>query len=80
MLIQTTLECEESTLKGAISKVNLIQQHGSFEFKKEFANNTDLKTLANLHEELHDKKYFSGLVHNVIVGPAADAEGNLVYA
>jgi len=39
-----------------------------------------LKTLANLHEELHDKKYFSGLVHNVIVGPVADAEGNLVYA
>ena len=43
-----------STLRGAILKINLIQQHGSAEFKTEFINNADLAALAKLHEELND--------------------------
>ena len=58
----------------------MIQQQGSVDFKKKFIDDPDLITLAILHEELSAPKYFNLLVHEVIVGPVADAEGNQVYA
>jgi hypothetical protein len=33
-----------------------------------------------LYDELHDSKYFNLVVHNIIAGPVADAQGNSVYA
>jgi len=61
-------------------KVNLMQQYGSFEFKKEFINDADLAVLVKLYEELNGTRYFDVLVQNIIAGPVADAQGNSVYA
>jgi hypothetical protein len=66
-------------LKGAVSKINLIQQQGSADFKKKFIDNPDLVTLAQLHTEIHAPNYFNSLMCG-IVGPVADGNGNPVYA